>query len=213
MRKRTLWLTAALSSLLAIGAAWARQDAPPPILADEPLEAPSLPEEAAAPVDPVDQVSQLTEQIRNRRSEDSAAVQALVEQLTAQADTQRAALARTEEALQQARSLLGAFNGEPSLTTEPIAAPADRPFDNDPPSSAPSPFDEPRAELPPPSAELARFPMPTTASMPPPVEAAASPVPVHEEPPLAPEPNSRIRELERQIQQLIDRVEQIRRDG
>jgi hypothetical protein len=95
----------------------------PALIPPDPAALPAA-EATPLPADPVEQVGALTERIQVRRAEDVASVQALVEQLAAQAEVQRAALARTEEALQAARSLEGELTREaPRIEPEDIELP------------------------------------------------------------------------------------------
>jgi hypothetical protein len=139
---RILWSALGLTSLLVIGTAWARQQPLEPVDSSAALpfttETPGLPVDLVAEahmaspvelspeVDPLDQVSQLSAQIRERRAGEVELVQALLVELTTRADAQRAALARTEAALEQANGLLSEIGSE-SANTSLRSSAADEP--------------------------------------------------------------------------------------
>lgn len=217
MRKPLFWAAAGLLPLLAFGVVWARQEpeTPPVPAIDVPtIEEPTIEEpptestrgeaaflieaaaspEPAPPPDPLDQVNQLSEQIRGRRGEDEAAVTALIGQLEAQAEEQRAALARTEEALNSARGLQAEISAGPSVIIR--AEPGDMELTPPPAAGWTSPDEPPLDAEPEPAGDAP--PLPT-----------AEIVPLLDLPPAPDE--ARIADLERRIAELTRELEQLRR--
>lgn len=192
-----------------------------------PIEAPSLSPEPvpASPVevDPAEELQQLAEQIRLRREEDLARIHELVDRLTQQVEADRARLARTEEALAGARSLLNEISASdpPSASAEP-PAPSPDSLELPPVSEQPPVPDEPTKLESPPMAEPARADVPPASpfelSEDPPTETVFRvEVPPTLDPPIAEpvlsppsNPDDQIAELLRRIAHLAAEVERLR---